>query len=357
MPRYAAQPPCSTRAAAVRRLALAAAMVMGACLSVPHGISAQQPLSVELTADPPNGMEGDEFTFAASVEGGAASGLVFAWDPGDGSTPVVGSDVTELRHRYESAGIYEVVLTVTGSTGGDSVHRLRVGVSPADPDFVGEVAGEVPRFPFRGVAGPSAALSGLSALGLLGGGGMVGGIVDLSGPSGVCLVNAGFWDDRSLAHIGVLLSLPADGAFEPRLYTGTWGESEGEMAPGQLMVTALVLWSDPTYEETKALASSPPGDGGSGGFIEMVRQGLAGEYDESPLGPGRNWQLTSNAGAIEVTRITPEVIEGTLQAYLRGTWQETDASGSVAYVQVEGNFTWPIDEESRQTLLACTGQD
>jgi hypothetical protein len=311
---------------------------------------------VTVTVAPENGVEGEDLTFTASVENGSIAGLSYTWDFGDGSPPITGSDRSQVRHAFSSAGIFDVTVSVTDGNGAQTVGRLRVGVTLADPDFVGEVAGEVPRFPFRGAAGPSAALSGLSAMGLMGGDNMLGGVVDLSGPFGICLVNIGFWDDRSLAHVGLLVNLPADAALEPRLYTGKWGESDEGLAPGQILVSALVLWSDPTYEETRDLAMNPPETSGVEGFLDMLNQGLAGELDEEPLGPGRNWTLTSNAGAIEVTRITPEVIEGNVQAYLRGTWEETEASGQVAYVEIEGDFSWPIQGNDRASLLACNGQ-
>lgn len=226
---------------------------------------------------------------------------------------------------------------------------------PENPDFVGEIAGEVPRFPFQGVSGPSAALDGLSALSLLGPG-LSGGVIDLSDAFGICLVNAGFWDDRSKAHINFVLALPSDSVFEPRSILVGWEGSEQGFEPGQLMINAMVLWSDPTYEETKDRVLNPP-EHMEGGFEDMVMKGLAGEFDEEPLGPGRNWQLTANAGALELTAITPDAIEGTVQAYLRGTWTETEVSGQVAYVQIEGDFAWQVDETSRSNLLSCAGPD
>lgn len=162
-------------------------------------------------------------------------------------------------------------------------------------------------------------------------------MVDLRAAFGICLVNAGFWDDRSKAHINFMLTLPADSVYEPRTVLVGWAESDEGFAPGQLVINAMVLWSDPTYEETKERVLNPP-EGGPAAFEDMVMRGLAGELDEEPLGPGRNWRLTSNAGAVELTRITPESIEGDMQAYLRGTWTETGQSGQVAYVQIEGDF-------------------
>lgn len=347
--------PTRGRVRRVRCLAFAFGLVVGASQLPPRAAAAQTP-AVTIKAEPPNGVEGDPFTFVAELESGAVDGLVYAWDFGDGSPPVTGPGRSEVDHAFASAGNFTVTLSVTDRGGAEAVDRLRVGVSAADPDFVGEIAGEVPRFPFRGVAGPSSALNGLSALGLLGGDSMLGGVVDLSGPFGLCLVNVGFWDDRSQAHISVLVTLPTDAALEPRVYTGKWGDAEEGLAPGQVLVSALVLWSDPTYAEARELATNPPESGGTEAFMEMVRQGLAGELDEEPMGPGRNWRLTSKAGAVEVTRITSEVIEGSVQAYLGGNWQETDASGPVAYVQVEGDFTWPIEGTDRQSLLTCTGQ-
>lgn len=300
-------------------------------------------------------IEGEQVTFRAEA-GDTAARAVYTWDFGDGSPKVSGADHSSAVHTYVEAGIYLATLTVTDPDGEQATRQIFVGVAHADPDFVGEVAGEVPKVPFRGVSGPSAAFSGMAAVGLPGAGLLSGDVIDLSGMSGACLINAGFWDDRAKTHINFVLTLPSGpAALEPGMYSVSWKGADRGIAPGQLLINALVLWSDPSYEETKQLTANPPDDMQGGEFAEMIMRGLAGG-EKKKMGPGRNWQLTATTGAVIVENATPEAIEGRLQAYLGGPWEEAESSGQTVHVQIEGNFTWRPDDAFVENFRRCTAE-
>lgn len=281
--------------------------------------------------------------------------LTYVWDFGDGSPPREGVDLEEVTHEYAQAGDYEVTLTVIDEDGLETVRTLGVG---ANPGFLGEVAGEVPRFTFAGTSGKAALMNALGFLpGLSSAIPMGGGVADLSGSQGVCLVNAGFWDDENRAHINFQLTLPSEAPFEPRTYLVGWEHPDDGMAPGQLLVNALVLGIDPTYEETRAGAESMQimeGGGGLGGLLDMA--GSLGDLltgGGMQLGPGRNWQLTANAGALTIERITHDRMYGELTAYLGGAWLQQGGSGEATYVEIEGRFAWEMDDVAQANMSRC----
>jgi len=174
---------------------------------------------------------------------------------------------------------------------------------------------------------------------------------------GICVVNAGFWDDENEAHINFQLTIPSDSLYQPRGYLVGWEHSEGTIAPDQLLVNAMVLGIDPSYEDTKAGAEDmeiTPGGGGLGAIMAKALGGLLGGVGgQARIGPGRNWQLTSNAGMLRITRVTPERIHGELTVALHGAWMEAGGSGRATYVEIEGTFAWELDDVARANLLRC----
>lgn len=293
--------------------------------------------------------------------------LTYTWDFGDGSPPVSGVERKELTHTYVEAGAYVVTLTVVDEDGAEAVQTLDV---VANPGFLGEVAGEVPRFTFAGESGKASlmnAMPGSRAIPLgnvtnlyTGAAPMGGGVADLSDAMGVCLVHAGFWDDENKAHINFQLTLPSDSPFQERTYVVGWEHPEGSAAPGQLLVNALILGIEPSYEDTKAGAENmeiAPGGGGLGAIIERLSGALGGLVGGAggagSIGPGRNWQLTANTGALTIRRVTSERIYGDLTAYLGGVWFEASGTGEATYVEIEGSFAWELDDVARANLLRC----
>jgi hypothetical protein len=183
---------------------------------------------------------------------------------------------------------------------------------------------------------------------------MLQGVADMSALFGVCMVSAGFWDDRTQTHINFILTLPSDGAYEPQTYLVGWERGENGIPPGQLLINTLIMWSDPTYEKTKYGAENASVTM-SDGFMERILQGFSPIFETDEMGPGRNWTLTANAGSLEITRITADAIQGRMLAYLRGGWVEAERSGTTSYVQLEGEINWQLDDLARQNLASCAG--
>ncbi len=328
-------------------------------VSGPEGFSATRSLTVRIRNAPPeiHGVLFEEpvrpaqsTRFEAVASDPGDDDLTYAWDFGDGSAPVTGADLDELNHTYAEIGRYTATLTVTDEDGAQTTVEFTVDVNPG---FVGEWAGEVPRFVMAGQVGPSALSSGLGMVSAFSGAApMSGGIADLS-MLGVCLLNAGFWDDRTKSHVNFILTLPAHEAFQPKFYTIGWEHSENGLAPDQLLINAQMLWMDPSYEKTKAGAENMSIFSLSG-LMSMITQGLAGDFEAEPMGPGRNFTLTSNAGAVWIDRVLPDRIDGRMQAYFNGAWTEADQSGRVTYVELdEASFTWDLNADAQANLARC----
>jgi PKD repeat protein len=328
-------------------------------ISGPEGFSATRSLSVTIRNAPPliHGVRFDEpvrpgrsTRFRAVATDPGDDDLTYAWDFGDGTAPVTGMDLDEPSHTYGEVGRFTATLTVTDDDDGRATLEFTVDVNPG---FVGEWAGEVPRFMMAGQVGPSALSSGLGMVSAFSGAApMSGGIADLS-MLGVCLLNAGFWDDRTKSHVNFILTLPAGEAFQPKFYTIGWEHGDGGLAPGQLLINAQMLWMDPSYEKAKAGAENMSVFSASG-LMSMITQGLAGELEAEPMGPGRNFTLTSNAGAVWIDRVLPDRIDGRMQAYFQGAWTEADRSGRVTYAQLEeASFAWDLSDDAQANLARC----
>lgn len=80
-----------------------------------------EPLTIEVTADPPSASVGDTIRFDVSGSGALMSGFRMEYD--DGSEPdefVTGgsnSATTTFTHGYADAGTYEAVATIFDSSG------------------------------------------------------------------------------------------------------------------------------------------------------------------------------------------------------------------------------------------------
>ncbi|REJ73527.1 MAG: PKD domain-containing protein [Acidobacteria bacterium] len=89
------------------------------------------PLQLMSLSGTASGDEGDGFVFGAATFGGGES-LLYSWDFGDGTAPMVVFDRGDMNHRYMDDGTYELVVTVDGI--GESVEgRMTVEVKPKPP--------------------------------------------------------------------------------------------------------------------------------------------------------------------------------------------------------------------------------
>jgi hypothetical protein len=114
-------------------------------------------LTVRATADRRTVPAGRPVHLSAEVLGGAAPGheLTFVWSLGDGTR----KRGPAVRHAYATPGVYEAVVTVTGSddSGGSSTPlRLTVGDPPESAGDTGGGRGDRRRAPAQGPAeGPT----------------------------------------------------------------------------------------------------------------------------------------------------------------------------------------------------------
>lgn len=325
-----------------------------------------EPPVIDVLSDEPDGAT---VRFEAEAHDPGDDELTYVWDFGDGSQPSEGVDLTETSHRYAEAGDYTVTLTVRDEDGLEAVRVLGVA---ANRGFKGAFAGEL-QLPFDGTSGKASlsnALPGSRAIPLgnlpifTGAAPMGGGVVDLSDAFGICLVNAGFWDDEHKAHINFQWTPNADSVFVPRMYVVGWkGAEDDRIPPDQLLVNALILGIDPSYEDTKNGAENMEifaGGGGLSGAINTLKSmlgGLTGGGGQAAVGPGRNWQMTSYAGFIRITGITYERVMGTMDVRLRGAYMGREGSGTARYVELKGDFAWEMDENSRASMAACGGRE
>lgn len=327
-----------------------------------HGLSHDEPV-----------VPGEAFAFSADATDPGDEELTYIWDFGDGTPPRSGVDLREPTHRYAGAGVYQVTLTVRDEDGLEDVRTIQV---IANPGFLGTIAGQVGPFRFAGESGKASllnALPGTRAMPLsnvsptlfTGAAPMSGGVADLSDSYGVCMVNAGFWDDESRAHINFLWTPDSDSIFVPRLYPVRWEATEGGgIPPDQLIVNALILEIEPAYEDTKSGAENMQVFDLSTGFrgvMGLVGAALGGRLgglfggggsQQPEIGPGRNYQLTSVAGYMRTTRLTDERIHGVMDVALRGAWISREGSGEVD-VEVAGEFAWEMDAVARANLARC----
>lgn len=327
-----------------------------------HGLSHDEPVV-------PN----ETFAFQADATDPGDEELIYVWDFGDGTPPRSGVELREPTHRYAEAGVYQVTLTVRDDDGLEDVRTIRVF---ANPGFLGTIAGDVGPFRFAGESGKASllnALPGTRAMPLsnvgpplfTGSAPIGGGVADLSDAYGVCMVNAGFWDDQSRAHINFVWTPDSDSIFVPRLYPVGWEEPTGDhIPPDQLMVNALILEIEPSYEDTKSGAENlQVFDLGTGirGIRDLIGAALGGRLgglfggggsQQPEIGPGRNYQLTSVGGYMRTTKLTDERIHGVMDVVLRGAWISREGPGE-ATVEVAGEFAWEMDAVARANLARC----
>lgn len=309
---------------------------------------------------------GDEqrVSFEAVAFDPGSDTLTYAWDFGDGSPLRRGVDLVEPVHVYPEPGGYVVQLVVTDEDGLEDRRTLDIEVNPG---FVGQFSGEMER-PIRGESGKASlfnALPGSRGVPLgnfplfTGAAPMGGGVADLSGPWGVCFVQAGFWDDENRAHVNFLWVADADSLFLPKTYPLRWVGTEGEsIPPDQLIVNAMVLDMEPSYEDAKQGAEdievfAPGAEGLLGNIRGLLSALMSGE--QPAASPGRNWQLTGRSGAVRITEVTPDVIRGAMDVNLQGAWMSMapGGSGQVSELRIQGRFAWELDEIARVNLLRC----
>jgi len=111
---------------------VAQSAVLAAIILMPGSAPAQEaaPRLVSLTGTT-SGDEGDGFAFATLVEN-APPPLLYTWDFGDGTPPVVKMDTAGMNHRYAEDGDYKMTVTVEG-VGTTVSGELAVVVKPARP--------------------------------------------------------------------------------------------------------------------------------------------------------------------------------------------------------------------------------
>jgi hypothetical protein len=294
--------------------------------------------------------------------------LTYAWDFGDGSSVRRGVDLLEPVHIYREPGAYVVELVVTDEDGLEDRSVLDVEVNPG---FLGQLSGEVER-PVRAESGTASlfnALPGSRGVPLgnfplfTGAASTGGGVADLSGPWGVCFVQAGFWDDEHRIHVNFQWVVDADSLFVPKSYPLRWVGTEGDaIPPDQLLVNAMLLDMEPSYEDAKKgaedMAVLAPGAEGLVGNLRGLLSALMSGGQPAPS-PGRNWQLTGRSGSVRIAEVTPEVIRGAMDVTLQGAWLSLapGGSGQVSDLRVRGSFAWELDEVARINLLRCGAGD
>lgn len=279
--------------------------------------------------------------------------LTYTWDFGDGTAAQSGVDLREVRHVYSGAGAFTVTLTVIDEDGLEARHEMSV---VANPGFLGRMGGEIPAFRFEGESGKAGMFNALGLFpGISSGVGLGGGVADLSDAMDVCMINAGFWDDENQAHVNFQLTVAPERLYDPSTYLLGWEHPDDRIAPGQLLITGMVLGIDGTYEDAKEGArSGQVFEGGLSGVVDALRGALGGLLGGAPsLGGGRNWQLTASAGRVTLTKVTPDVISGELRASMGGAWLEARESGEVSDVEVEGDFAWQLDDVAKANLRRC----
>ncbi|MCA9198762.1 MAG: VCBS repeat-containing protein [Planctomycetales bacterium] len=69
-----------------------------------------------------------QFSSSATDPAGILDPLSYAWNFGDGSVPVVATDLNEVSHTYDSVGSYGVTLTVDDGDGGVATKQIAVTV-------------------------------------------------------------------------------------------------------------------------------------------------------------------------------------------------------------------------------------
>lgn len=223
--------------------------------------------------------------FQAAASDPGDDPLVYTWDFGDGTPPRSGEDLVELEHVYAQGGHYTVTLTVTDEDGLEARQTLDV---VANPGFLGALAGEVD-LPVVGESGKATlynALPGQRAFRqtplFTGAAPMHAGVADLRDAAGICLVAGGFWDDEHRVHVNFSWTPAADSVFIPKTYPINWRQRQGSdrLESGQMMVNAMVLGIEPSYEDTKKGAETMA-------VVPPVRDGVAGAAIADVGGDGR----------------------------------------------------------------------
>jgi len=99
-----------------------------------HTVNNVNPTITSMTDEPSSTNPGETVWFnSTATDPGASDILTYTWDFGDGSSPVVGQNVT---HIYSSAATYTYTLTVEDGDGGIAAQSDTHLVSPWDVDHI-----------------------------------------------------------------------------------------------------------------------------------------------------------------------------------------------------------------------------
>ena len=97
-------------------------------------VESSEPLTAQITSNATEGTAPATFEFEANVTGGTEP-YTYGWDFGDGTE---GSDEQTVVHTYDEAGTYNVVATVTDSSGQTVSDSIEITVEESAPEGVEE---------------------------------------------------------------------------------------------------------------------------------------------------------------------------------------------------------------------------
>ena len=86
------------------------------------------------------GNEGQTLAYSAQAADPGDDTLTFAWDFGDGTATVSGTELTNVQHTFPGSGSFVVSLTVTDDDGAQAVRRMPVVIADVAPTIA--LAGE-----------------------------------------------------------------------------------------------------------------------------------------------------------------------------------------------------------------------
>jgi PKD repeat protein len=98
-------------------------------------VNTPEPPTCSITANPTNPDIGETVTFQATATSPNGNVVRYTWNFGDGSASRSSSQPI-ITHAFNSAGVFNVVLTVTDETGGQSVCNIQVSIQGTEPTCV-----------------------------------------------------------------------------------------------------------------------------------------------------------------------------------------------------------------------------